>query len=93
VTSASRPLAALAVVEACTALGPPGNRPCDVARETGYTPAYVAKLLRVLLGEQRVACGGRKGARRWWRVRGASDEKKRLTGAVSGWPAPEEFWP
>ena len=91
-TSNSRPLAAMAAVEASTALGPPGNRPCDVARETGYTPAYVAKLLGVLLGEQRVACGGRRGARRWWRV-GASGQEERLTEAVSGWPAPEEFWP
>ena len=74
----------MAVVEACTALGPPGSRPCDVARETGYTPAYVAKLLRVLLGEQRVACGGRKGARRWWRVKrseGASGPDFGLAGS------------
>jgi hypothetical protein len=82
----------MAAVEASTALGPPGNRPCDVARETGYTPAYAAKVLRLLLGDGRVACGGRKGARRWWRVKGAQNERRASQGHV-GWPHPDEFWP
>jgi len=80
------PTAALLAVEQATPAAPPGERCGEIAPKVPYATGYVGQLLACLLAEGRLACSGRRGGRRYWRLTGALILALTLAACSTYWP-------